>query len=268
MMSYDTTNNISKRTTRAVIRAMHTNRSLPRILAFTGTKLLGLGLRHHYCTQGISHIKQLVQHTRQQDENRKMYRIILDYGQLLAGVQYPILQHPKPKPPHVKDPLLTTICQFLSDSQLNIVIPDIYIPKPLRENNQNIMGELLKMEKSPISIQRVNQCRLFLQVTWLSEMTDPQGNTVLLEFLDFTGTHTDVSRSNLRWPIQALPPPKSWEIWKKTNLQEVPTVEEGPVGNSNFRRTTRTIPTNTQQPLHMALGANRGLVHSRKHIFV
>jgi hypothetical protein len=115
-----------------------------------------------------------------------MYRIILDYGQLLPGVQYLILQYPKPKLPHVKDPLITTIYQFLSDSQLNIVIHDIYILKPLRENDQNIMGRLLKMEKSPISIQRVNQCWLFLQVTWLSEMMDPQGNTVLPEFLDFT----------------------------------------------------------------------------------
>jgi hypothetical protein len=163
------------------------------MLAFKGTKLLGLGLRHHYCAQGISHIKQLVQHTRQQDENGKMYRIVLDYSQLLAGVQYPILQYPKLTLPHVKDPLITTICQFLSDSQLNIVIPDIYIPKPLRENDQNIMCKLLKMEKSPILVQRVNQCQLFLQITWLSEMTDPQGNTVLLEFLDFTGAHTNVS---------------------------------------------------------------------------
>jgi hypothetical protein len=39
-------NNISKRTTRAVIGAMHVNRSLPQTLAFTGTKLLGLGLCH------------------------------------------------------------------------------------------------------------------------------------------------------------------------------------------------------------------------------
>jgi hypothetical protein len=44
MMSYDTSNNISKQTTCVVIGALHVNRSLPRSLAFTGTKLLGLGL--------------------------------------------------------------------------------------------------------------------------------------------------------------------------------------------------------------------------------
>jgi hypothetical protein len=44
MMTYNMANNISKWTTQAVIGAMHVNRSLPQILAFTGTKLLGLGL--------------------------------------------------------------------------------------------------------------------------------------------------------------------------------------------------------------------------------
>jgi hypothetical protein len=38
MMTYNTANIISKRTTQAVIGAMHVNRSLPQILAFTGTK--------------------------------------------------------------------------------------------------------------------------------------------------------------------------------------------------------------------------------------
>jgi hypothetical protein len=146
MMTYNMANNISKQTMRAVIGAMHVNRSLPRILAFTGTKLLGLGLQHHYCAQGISHVKQVIQHTRQQDEKGKMYQIILECGQLLARVQFPILQHLKPKLPHIMDLLITTICQFLANSQLNIAIPQLYIPRPLCENDLDIMGEILKIE--------------------------------------------------------------------------------------------------------------------------
>jgi hypothetical protein len=94
------------------------------------------------------------------------------------------------------------------------MIPGIYIPKPLRENDQNIMGELLKLEKAPYQFKE-SISAVYSSRSWLSEMTDPQGNTVLPEFLDFTGNHTDISRSNLRWPIQARLPPKSWEIWKK-----------------------------------------------------
>jgi hypothetical protein len=126
-----------------------------------------------------------------------MYKMIFEYSQLLAGVQYPILQNPKPRLPHINNPLITTIRQFLAESDLSISIPGLYTPQHLRENDCNIMGELMKMEKSPIAIQRVNQCQLFLQITWLSEMTDPPGTTILPDFLHFTGTHTDHSISTL-----------------------------------------------------------------------
>jgi hypothetical protein len=150
MMLYNTTNIISKCTTRAVIGVMHINQSLPCILAFTGTKTTQTRTTTPLLCPRDSHIKQLVQHTRQQDENGKMYRIILDYGQLLARVQYLVLQYPKLRLPHIKDTLITIICQFLLDSQLNIVIPNLYIPKLLQENNQNIMGKLHKIKESPI----------------------------------------------------------------------------------------------------------------------
>jgi hypothetical protein len=49
MMSYNMASNIYKRTTWAVIGAMNINQSLPCTLALARTKLLGLGLHHHYC---------------------------------------------------------------------------------------------------------------------------------------------------------------------------------------------------------------------------
>jgi hypothetical protein len=130
---------------------MHVNRSLPQTLAFTGTKLLGLGLRHHYCIQGTNHLKQVIHHLQQQDKNRKMYKMIFEYSQLLAGVQYPILQNPKPCLPHINDLLITTICLFLAKSDISLSIPGLYSPQQLHENNSNIMGELMKMEKSLIA---------------------------------------------------------------------------------------------------------------------
>jgi hypothetical protein len=90
--------------------------------------------------------------------NGKVYKMTFEYDQLLAGVQYPILQNLKPCLPHINNPMITTIWQFLAESQLNIVIPGLYSPQPLQENDNNIMGELMKIEKSPIAIQRVNQC--------------------------------------------------------------------------------------------------------------
>jgi hypothetical protein len=111
--------------------------------------------------------------------------------------------------------MIMTIHQFLVESQLNIVIPGLYSPQPLWENDHNIMGKLMEIEKSPIAIQRANQCQLFLQITWLSEMSNKLGTTIMPNFLEFMDTHTDTSRSTVKWPIQELLPQKSWEIWKK-----------------------------------------------------
>jgi hypothetical protein len=92
----------------------------------------------------------------------------------------PHLANPKPCLPHINNLLITTIQQLLAESHLNVVIPGLYSTQQLQENDSNIMG-----------------------------------TTILPSFLEFTGTHTDISRSTLKWPIQELPRQKSCKIWKK-----------------------------------------------------
>jgi hypothetical protein len=104
-----------------------------------------------------------MQHIQQHDENCKIYRMVFDYTQLLSRVAFPILQNPHLSLPHITDPLITMICQFLAESRLNIVIPQLYIPQPPCINNSNIISEIMKI-KNAIVIQ-VNQCRIVLQVT-------------------------------------------------------------------------------------------------------
>jgi hypothetical protein len=214
LMSYEAANKLSKRTTRAIIGAMKINRSSPRVLAFAPKELLGLGMCHHYTAQGKMHIKQIIQHVRQQDENGKMYSMIFDYAQLLAGTQFPILQHPDRRLPHVQEPLIVTIRQFLSRCKINIVITKLYIPGPLRANDVNLTNAVMAKEKNNAAICRFNQVRLYLQVTWLSEICNVQGNRILPEYLDHTDRTETNSQSMLRWPIQGLPPKKSWTQWK------------------------------------------------------
>lgn len=209
LMDYNMVERISKRTTRAIIGAMGINRSSPRILAFLPPKLLGLGLKHHYLVQGTSHVKQIVQHLRQQDDNGKLYKMIFEFAQLLAGVPYPILQYPTTELPHISEPLIVEVRKFLVRCGMNIAIPDIYKPGPLRENDINIMSTFLKTEKKKSWIRRANQCRLFLQVTWLSEICNIKGVKILPTYLVHDSNNPEQSFSTLRWPFQELPPKQS-----------------------------------------------------------
>jgi hypothetical protein len=214
LMSYELAHQISKRTVKSIIRAMKVNGSSPRVLAFAPKELMGLGLCHHYTAQGKEHLKQIVQHVRQQDENGKLYNMIFDHAQLLAGTQFPIMQNPTRRLPHVTEPFIVAIRKFLTQCNMNIVITDLYIPSPLRVNDVNLINAAMGIETNNKAICRFNQVRIYLQVTWLSEICDATGTRILPEFLAHTDRTEIHSKSMLPWPVQGLPPRKSWIQWK------------------------------------------------------
>jgi hypothetical protein len=214
LMSYEAANKLSSRTVRAIIGAMRLNRSSPRVLAFAPKELLGLGMRHNYTVQGTMHLKQIIQHVRQQDENGKMYNMIFDYAQLTAGTQFPILQYPTRRLPHIKEPFIVEMRKFLSRCNANIVITELYVPGPLRVDDVNLTNAVMAIESNNAAICRFNQVRLYLQVTWLSEICNIHGTRVLPALLDHTDSTGYQSKSMLRWPTQGLPPKKSWTQWK------------------------------------------------------
>jgi hypothetical protein len=213
LMSYEAANKVSKRMVRAIIGAMKMNRSSPRVLAFAPKELLGLGMRHHFTTQGTMQIKQIIQHVRQQDDNGKMFNMIFHHAQLLAGTQFPLLQYPNQRLPHIQESFIVAICQFLARCNANIVITDLYTLGPLRENDINLTNAVMEVKNNNASIIRFNQVRLYLQVTWLSEICNVQGTKILPEFLDHTDCSDIPSQSMLQWPNQGLRPKKSWTQW-------------------------------------------------------
>jgi hypothetical protein len=66
---------------------------------------------------------------------------------------------------------------------------------------------------------QLNQCRLYLQVTFISELCETSGHNIMEYFHEPTAfpllTPTTYSTSKLRWPTQDNPPPKSWKTWRK-----------------------------------------------------
>jgi Reverse transcriptase (RNA-dependent DNA polymerase) len=215
MMSYDTANRISMYTTRAIIGAMGLNRQAPRAVVFVPASKLGLGLKHHYMVQGTKHVKQLISHVRQQDANGDLYKSILEYSQLLAGTTTPILQYPSRTITYFNDPWVSGLRKFLSESSLNIVIPDLTIPTALREKDIPIMEALLTSKATKNELRYSNQCRLFFQVFWLSEICDPDSKSIEQNFLNFNEIHNLPSYSSTMWPKQPAPSRKAFNAWRK-----------------------------------------------------
>jgi hypothetical protein len=66
----------------------------------------------------------------------------------------------------------------------------------------------------------INACRVFLQVTTLSEISNNQGTKILQE--SYLGELLETghpviqvySKSYPNWPFQEYPPRKAWGLWK------------------------------------------------------
>ena len=193
----------------AVLGALGINRRFPRVVAHCPSGLLGIGLSHPCTVQGVKQVVEMIRAMQQENENGKIYTIVIDSAQLLAGTSKHILELPSIAIPHLTDPYLVSIRTFLAETDLSIVTPKTMRITPPRINDSALMDKgLAKFEKSPKKIREFNQCQLYLRGIYLSDLTNGAG----------TELHSDALTSRYqnragqtRWafPRQEMPPDKS-----------------------------------------------------------
>jgi hypothetical protein len=122
---------------------------------------------------------------------------------------------------YVDFPWLLALRTFLQQSNTTIEIPNLIGPMLLRINDQPIMTALTGKQFSTQQLRTVNECRLWLQVTSMAEITDIDGTEILPAAIN--GTHGAsntptlwlISQSKLRWPSITRPNPQAWKLWKE-----------------------------------------------------
>jgi len=83
------------------------------------------------------------------------------------------------------------------------------------------MEAISEIGLTPVQVEQINACRMFLQITTLAEMSDHTGCNILPHVLlqphqsEPTGLEP-VSRSTLSWPAIHSPTKPTWKLWTKT----------------------------------------------------
>jgi hypothetical protein len=90
-------------------------------------------------------------------------------------------------------------------------------------------------------LQRLNQCRLYLQVTLLSEISSANGGKTILENYIQGNKHPN-RRSILTWQRQDRPPPLAWVAWKKRLQQLFCTTSRDPRLRESLKQWKPTGP--------------------------
>jgi hypothetical protein len=129
---------------------------------------------------------------------------------LIAGVSFAPFQFPSSNLPHLDSAWLDSTRNFLAHSRSQIIIPSLPSPKPFRQYDQIIMDMVLRLSLSAGQVKKINYCRLFLQVTRLSEITNLEGNHI--DPTAWTGSTR--LQSHHDWPRQGHPGSRTWALWR------------------------------------------------------
>jgi hypothetical protein len=192
-------------------------RSFPRRLLHAPVKAGGLNVPNLYVEQGIGHITRLIRYSRSRRHSTGiLLRNTCEALKLEIGCNGFLLDNPWSLAPLAADSWIKSTWQFVHEHGIEIQddIDDFY---PLREFDQLLIPIFHRLGYRGNELVRLNQCRLYLGVTWLSEIATGDGKRIEQQAIDHP-YKLDIKELFL-YPTQHFPPKESWQIWRRAVAQ-------------------------------------------------
>ena len=178
-------------------------------------RLGGCGCPSAYSMASSGYILHLLKNFRSPDELAGgTFRIVISRFQQAAGISKPIFEYPSLPLPYVSGVICQAIRRYLVDIDAIVRIRPNFVPPKLRVNDKAIMDILLDNDHSfdTVQMQQINSCRLYLGVTYLSEICNIKGTHLVDGIND--GDTTNLLCTPLQDKIyQPYPSTKSWALW-------------------------------------------------------
>jgi len=174
----------------------------------------GLNLPDLYLEQEISKVKELLNLGSVDSITSKQLYLGLETLQLHVGVRDIILNYDFNKFQSITpSSWLKSIWQFLSSQEYTIKGWPHQLQNP-RDNDQCLMETIVNSnELSHTELDRINQCRIYLQVWSLSDIVD--GNGTRITDKAFAGYRDSSRTSTLTWNDRKRPHYVCWLEWRK-----------------------------------------------------
>ena len=119
---------------------------------------------------------------------------------------------------HFEAKWLKNIRSFLRHINAHLELDEDFVPPLQREFDAHIMDIVIDSKKfANCEIERINYCRLYLQVHTISDITKSSGVWLHEEFLPEKHTIETPTTTEIKFN-QQHPGPKSWRLWRRANL--------------------------------------------------
>ena len=188
-------------------------RTLPHTLVYGTTKYQGLGIPSLDTDQGIAHISKLLQHGHQPIITGNLMRASLQALQVELGISgFPLEQT------FLRVGFLATECwvkhawEFMLSSGFTIQSSASDPQLQLRRVNDILLLEsFLASNLGSDTLCCLNRCRIFLQVSTLSDITT--GNGLKITTSAWQGNPDNTRPTYFEWPAQSCPPAINSVLW-------------------------------------------------------
>ena len=196
-----------------VISSMEYNRTWPTELRYGCHDYGSLQIKHSEVESLIRKIKAFHNLLAKKD-TKYVINLIIQWFQHVSGSTYPCLENPPYILNYINSYWMSNFVLLLQKYEIKLLVTTPYTPKDQRFNDSCIMNNILKIMSSRIQRQQLNACRLYLDVTFLSDITSINGNFLLPGVI--TGDKRCIMNSNQEGTTQAKPYNKSWKLWART----------------------------------------------------
>jgi hypothetical protein len=159
------------------------NRNMPREVVFGHRLHQGLGFRHLFDIQGIDGVIALIQELNSHSSTNDILQATIQTIQLEAGISKSIFEDTTPLV-YVPWSWLMSIRDFLHHLNAEIRGIPITMTPHYRENDQHIMEAAIGNNRfTAKELKQIQSCRLHMQITVLSEITNASGEQICDEWL-------------------------------------------------------------------------------------
>ena len=185
---------------------------LPLAYRYAPLKYQGLNSLHVEDKQFIEKLKIFLFHVSTDTQLARIIKVNMESLQLLLGTNHHIFHLPYAKygflaPKSWLSHLWEMSCKY------NVQIDGYYERiEPVRRNDKALMDMIVDSNRfSSSEIEKINYCRLHLQVHNLSDISNGQGSK--LEYCAIHHFKNPDKVSKYNWPSQPNPSKSCWELW-------------------------------------------------------
>ena len=190
--------------------------TLPNGVVYGDQYFGGIGFLQAFAEQGMNKTLVFLRHVRAKTDLGNQFLIGLRFYQLHAGTSECVLKNTALLS-YLNFPWFDTWRQYLHHLFGRLELTEAWRPQSQRTNDKFIMDLVLQCKIFNTSeLEMINACRLYLQVSRISDISTPDGRRILHKMLHGEYTIDEIHafrKTTYTWPRQEKPNEQAWKIW-------------------------------------------------------